>query len=72
MITEEGMKREEMQGMIKGIEQLSQTIVKTHARKVIPYKEYAAHKEAERRTAAASKSTSGEEEDWDEEPTLPP
>ena len=43
-----------------------------HPKKVIPYKEYAAHKEAERRVLTTSKPTSGEEEDWDEEPPLPP
>ena len=31
-----------------------------------------AHREAERRVLTASKSTSGEEENWDEEPQLPP
>ena len=38
----------------------------------IPYKEYAAHKEAERRVSRTSKPTSGEEENWDKEPPLPP
>ena len=39
---------------------------------MIPYKEYTAHREAERRVLTTSKSTSGEEENWDEEPPLPP
>ena len=39
---------------------------------MIPYKEYAAHKEVKRRSLTASKSTLGEEEDWDAEPPLPP
>ena len=39
---------------------------------MIPYKEYTAHREAERRASTASKSTSGEEENWDKEPPLPP
>ena len=43
-----------------------------HPKKVIPYKEYAAHKEAERRVLITSKSILGEEENWDEEPPLPP
>ena len=43
-----------------------------HPKKVIPYKECAARKEAERRVSTASKPTSGEEENWDEEPPLPP
>ena len=43
-----------------------------HPKKVIPYKEYSAHKEAERRVSTTSKPTSGEEENWDEEPPLPP
>ena len=42
-----------------------------HTKKVIPYKEYTAHREAERRVLTTSKSTSGEEENWDEEPQLP-
>ena len=42
-----------------------------HPKKVIPYKEYAAHKQAERRVSTTSKPTSGEE-NWDEEPPLPP
>ena len=44
----------------------------THTKKVIPYKEYTAQREAERRASTASKSTSGEEQNWDEEPPLPP
>ena len=36
------------------------------------YKEYTACREAERRVSTTSKSTSGEEENWDEEPPLPP
>ena len=39
---------------------------------MIPYKEYTAHREAERRVSTTSKSTLGEEENWDEEPQLPP
>ena len=41
-------------------------------KKVIPYKEFAAHKETEGRVSTTSKPTSGEEENWDEEPPLPP
>ena len=51
---------------------MSHSPVDTQARKVIPYKEYVAQREAERRASPTSKSTSGEEEDWDEEPPLPP
>ena len=51
---------------------MSNSPVNTQARKVIPYKEYAACREAERRASMTSKSTLGEEEDWDEEPPLPP
>ena len=40
-------------------------------RKVIPYKAYTTHREAERRVSTTSKSTSGEEENWDDEPPLP-
>ena len=43
-----------------------------HPKKVIPYKEYVAHKEAEGRVSTTSKSTLEEEENWDEEPPLPP
>ena len=43
-----------------------------HPKKVIPYKEYQACKEAERRVSTTSKPNSGEEENWDEEPPLPP
>ena len=43
-----------------------------HTKKVIPYKEYTAHREAERRVLTTSKSDLGEEENWDEEPKLPP
>ena len=43
-----------------------------HPKKVIPHKEYAAHKEAERRVSTTSKATLGEEENWDEESPLPP
>ena len=39
---------------------------------MIPYKEYTACREAERRVSTTSKSTLGEEENWDEEPQLPP
>ena len=37
-------------------------------KKVILYKEYAAHKEAEGRVLTTSKPTLEEEENWDEEP----
>ena len=50
----------------------SNSTVDTHAKKVIPYKEYVACREAERRALTASKSAFGEEENWDEEPPLPP
>ena len=43
-----------------------------HPKKVIPYKENAACKEAERRVLTTSKPTSGEEENWDEESPMPP
>ena len=44
-----------------------------HPKKVIPCKEYAAHKEAEGRVlTTTSKFTLEEEENWDEEPPLPP
>ena len=43
-----------------------------HTKKVIPYKEYTTHREAERRVSTTSKSTLGEEENWDKEPPLPP
>ena len=43
-----------------------------HPKKVIPYKKYAAQKEAERRVLTTNKPTSGEEENWDEEPPLQP
>ena len=49
-----------MQGMIKAIEPLGQTA------------QYMACREAERKASTASKSTSGEEEDWDKKPPLPP
>ena len=43
-------------------------------RRVIPYKEYAAHKAAEKKTSTATKLTlkSNEEENWDDEPLCPP
>ena len=44
----------------------------TYTKKVIPYKEYTAQREAERRGSTTSKSTLGEEENWDKEPQLPP
>ena len=50
----------------------SNSTADTHTKRVIPYKEYTAHREAERRGLTTSKSTSGEEENWDEEPQLPP
>ena len=43
-----------------------------HPKKVIPYKEYAACKEAGGRVLTTSKPTLEEEENWDEEPPLPP
>ena len=42
----------------------------THTKRMIPYKEYKAHREAERRGLTTSKSTSGEEENWNEEHQL--
>ena len=44
----------------------------SRTQKVIPYKEYTASREAERRLLTTSKSTSGEEKNWDEEPSLAP
>ena len=43
-----------------------------HPRKVIPYKEYMAHKAAEGKASTTSKPTLEDEENWDEEPPLPP
>ena len=43
-----------------------------HPRKVIPYKEYAAHKEAEGKALTTSKPTLEDKENWDEELPLPP
>ena len=43
-----------------------------HWRKVIPYKEYAAHKAVEVKALTTSKPTVEDKEDWDEEPLLPP
>ena len=43
-----------------------------HPKKVIPYKGYAVCKEAEGRVSTTSKPTLEEEENWDEEPPLPP
>ena len=39
---------------------------------MISYKEYKAQKEVEQGALVADKSTPEEEEDWDEEPSLPP
>ena len=39
---------------------------------MIPYKEYTARREAKRIVLTTSKSTFGEEENWDEEHPLPP
>ena len=50
----------------------SNSTADTHRKRVIPYKEYTACREAVRRGSTTSKSTSGEEENWDEEPQLPP
>ena len=43
-----------------------------HPRKVIPYKEFMACKAAEAKALTTSKPTTEDEEDWDEEPPLPP
>ena len=43
-----------------------------HSKKLIPYKEYAAHKEAERRILTTSKPALEGEENWDEKLPLPP
>ena len=43
-----------------------------HTERVIPYKEYTAHREDERRGSTTSKSTLREEENWDKEPQQPP
>ena len=43
-----------------------------HPKKVIPYKEYAACKEAEGKVLITSKPTLEEEENWHKEPLLPP
>ena len=43
-----------------------------HPRKVIPYKEYVACKAAEAKASTTSKTTVEDEENWDEEPPLPP
>ena len=43
-----------------------------HPWKVISYREYVAHKAAERKALTTSKPTLEDEEDWDEEPPLPP
>ena len=43
-----------------------------HPRKVISYKEYAAHKAAEGKASTTSKPTLEGEENWDEEPPFPP
>ena len=50
----------------------SNSTANTHTRRVIPYKEYMACREAERRGSTTSKSTLGEEENWDKEPQLSP
>ena len=42
-----------------------------HPRKVIPYKEYVAHKAAEGKASTTSKPTLEDEENWDEEPNFP-
>ena len=49
----------------------SNSTADTHTKRVIPYKEYTAHREPERRGLTTSKSTLGEE-NWDEGPQLPP
>ena len=43
-----------------------------HTKKVIPYKEYTACREAKSGVSTTSKSTSGKEENWDKGPPLPP
>ena len=43
-----------------------------HPRKVIPYKEYTAHKAAEGMALTTSKQILEDKENWDEEPPLPP
>ena len=43
-----------------------------HPKKVIPYKEYVAHKADEEKALTASKLTLEDKENWDEEPPLPP
>ena len=43
-----------------------------HPRKVIPYKEYIAHKAAEVKALTTSEPTVEDEEDWDEEPLFSP
>ena len=43
-----------------------------HPRKVIPYKEYVAHKAAEAKASTTGKPTMEDEGDWDEELPLPP
>ena len=43
-----------------------------HQRKVIPYKEYVAHKAAQVKALTTSKPNVDDKEDWDEELLLPP
>ena len=50
----------------------SNSQVDPHPKKVIPYKEYAARKEVERKIWTTSKLTLEEEENWDEEPHFTP
>ena len=63
------MKRKEMPGWTRGIEQMSLTMQTMFAQKVISYKEFKAWKEVEQGASAADKSTLGEKEDWDAEPS---
>ena len=62
-------RRDEMWGVRGEIKPLSQT-AELILSQGIPSKEYTACREAERRVSTTSKSTSGEEENWDEEPPL--
>ena len=62
-----------MPSLTRGIKQMSlKSTVNVCTKSVISYKEYTVWKEVEQRASAADKSTLGEEEDWDAEPSLPP
>ena len=71
MIIKKGTKRKEMPSLIRGIKQ-SKSAVDVRAKNLISYREYTAQKEVEQRASAADRSTPGEEEDWNAEPSLPP